>query len=61
MDIKYAVEIAHDENILTHELPLAKEVSTHYDDCHHQTFGNVAKLIDSFGIFRWICRLCCPF
>lgn len=27
MDITYAVEHAHDENILTHELPLDKEVS----------------------------------
>lgn len=26
MDITYAVEHAHDENILTHELPLDKEV-----------------------------------
>ncbi|KAH8377235.1 hypothetical protein KR093_004391 [Drosophila rubida] len=26
MDIKYAVENAHDENILTHELPLDKEL-----------------------------------
>ncbi|XP_034474156.1 uncharacterized protein LOC117781494 isoform X2 [Drosophila innubila] len=26
MDIKYAVESAHDENILTHELPLDKEL-----------------------------------
>lgn len=27
MDITYAVENAHDENILTHDLPLEKEVS----------------------------------
>ncbi|KAM8716880.1 hypothetical protein ACLKA7_003708 [Drosophila subpalustris] len=26
MDIKYAVENSHDENILTHELPLDKEL-----------------------------------
>ncbi|KAH8271977.1 hypothetical protein KR044_012585, partial [Drosophila immigrans] len=26
MDITYAVETAHDENILTHELPLDKEL-----------------------------------
>lgn len=28
MDITYAVEHAHDENILTHELPLDKEVES---------------------------------
>jgi len=38
MDIKYAVENAHDENILTHELPLDKEVRIPNDDCQHQIF-----------------------
>ncbi|XP_032592057.1 uncharacterized protein LOC6562481 isoform X1 [Drosophila grimshawi] len=32
MDIEYAVENAHDENILTHELPLEKEI-WHFQLC----------------------------